>query len=132
MLGGDHSLALGVFGGLARVHGPGGAIWFDAHADCNTPETTPSGNVHGMGLSGALGWAASASRRRWPIPFGDAGRTVLIGVRALDPGERDRLRRRACTFHDLRDRPAGHGAVIAERSSTWAGRRPCTSRSTWT
>ena len=56
MLGGDHSLALGVFGGLARVHGPVGVIWFDAHADCNTPETTPSGNVHGMGLSGALGW----------------------------------------------------------------------------
>ncbi len=56
VLGGDHSLALGVFGGLARVHGPVATIWLDAHADCNTPETTPSGNVHGMGLSGALGW----------------------------------------------------------------------------
>ena len=43
VLGGDHSLALGVFGGLARVHGPVGMIWFDAHADCNTPETTPVG-----------------------------------------------------------------------------------------
>ena len=63
VLGGDHSLALGVFGGLARVHGPVGLIWFDAHADCNTPETTPSGNVHGMGLSGALGWTASSSPR---------------------------------------------------------------------
>ena len=41
VLGGDHSLALGVFGGLARVHGPVATIWFDAHADCNTPETTP-------------------------------------------------------------------------------------------
>jgi arginase len=94
VLGGDHSLALGVFGGLARVHGPVGTIWFDAHADCNTPETTPSGNVHGMGLSGALGWNGEHfSGGRWPLPSVDEDRTVLIGVRALDPGERDRLRR---------------------------------------
>jgi arginase len=93
VLGGDHSLALGVFGGLARVHGPVGTIWFDAHADCNTPETTPSGNVHGMGLSGALGWNGEHfSGGRWPMPSVDEDRTVLIGVRALDPGERDRLR----------------------------------------
>jgi arginase len=94
VLGGDHSLALGVFGGLARVHGPVGTIWLDAHADCNTPETTPSGNVHGMGLSGALGWNGEHfSGGRWPLPSVDEDRTVLIGVRALDPGERDRLRR---------------------------------------
>jgi arginase len=94
VLGGDHSLALGVFGGLARVHGPVGVIWFDAHADCNTPETTPSGNVHGMGLSGALGWNGELfSGANWPTPSADEDRTVLIGVRALDPGERERLRR---------------------------------------
>jgi arginase len=94
VLGGDHSLALGVFGGLARVHGPVGTIWFDAHADCNTPETTPSGNVHGMGLSGALGWNGEHfAGGDWPLPSVDEDRTVLIGVRALDPGERDRLRR---------------------------------------
>ena len=93
VLGGDHSLALGVFGGLARVHGPVGTIWFDAHADCNTPETTPSGNVHGMGLSGALGWNGEHfAGGDWPLPSVDEDRTVLIGVRALDPGERDRLR----------------------------------------
>jgi arginase len=93
VLGGDHSLALGVFGGLARVHGPVGTLWFDAHADCNTPETTPSGNVHGMGLSGALGWNGEHfSGGHWPMPSVDEDRTVLIGVRALDPGERDRLR----------------------------------------
>ena len=93
VLGGDHSLALGVFGGLARVHGPVGTIWFDAHADCNTPESTPSGNVHGMGLSGALGWNGEHfAGGHWPLPSVDEDRTVLIGVRALDPGERDRLR----------------------------------------
>jgi arginase len=94
VLGGDHSLALGVFGGLARVHGAVAAIWFDAHADCNTPETTPSGNVHGMGLSGALGWGGERfADGLWPSPSVDEGRTVLIGIRSLDPGERERLRR---------------------------------------
>ena len=93
VLGGDHSLALGVFGGLARVHGPVGVIWLDAHADCNTPETTPSGNVHGMGLSGALGWGGERfAGGRWPLPSVDEDRTVLIGVRALDPDERELLR----------------------------------------
>jgi arginase len=93
VLGGDHSLALGVFGGLARVHGPVATIWFDAHADCNTPATTPSGNVHGMGLSGALGWGGERfADGRWPSPSVDEGRTVLIGIRSLDPDERERLR----------------------------------------
>ena len=114
VLGGDHSLALGVFGGLARVHGPVGTIWFDAHADCNTPETTPSGNVHGMGLSGALGWNGEHfSGGRWPLPSVDEDRAVLIGVRALDPGERDRLRQsrvRVFTISDI-DR-LGMEAVI--------------------
>jgi arginase len=94
VLGGDHSLALGVFGGLARVHGPVGTIWFDAHADCNTPDTTPSGNVHGMGLSGALGWGGERfSGGRWPAPSVDEECTVLIGIRSLDPSERELLRR---------------------------------------
>jgi arginase len=94
VLGGDHSLALGVFGGLARVHGPVATIWFDAHADCNTPATTPSGNVHGMGLSGALGWGGERfAEGRWPAPSVDEGHTVLIGIRSLDPGERELLRR---------------------------------------
>ena len=114
VLGGDHSLALGVFGGLARVHGPVGTIWFDAHADCNTPETTPSGNVHGMGLSGALGWNGDHfAGGHWPMPSVDEDRTVLIGVRALDPGERDRLRQsrvRVFTISDI-DR-LGMEAVI--------------------
>ena len=93
VLGGDHSLALGVFGGLARVHGPVATVWFDAHADCNTPDTTPSGNVHGMGLSGALGWGGERfSGGRWPLPSVDEQRTVLIGIRSLDPAERELLR----------------------------------------
>src|SRR5919197_2232592 len=55
VLGGDHSIALGTLGGLARLRGSGGVLWIDAHADLNRPETSPSGNVHGMALAAALG-----------------------------------------------------------------------------
>ena len=62
VLGGDHSVALGTLAGLRDVHGPGGAIWIDAHGDLNSPETSPSGNVHGMVLAAALGLAGERFR----------------------------------------------------------------------
>ncbi len=62
VLGGDHSVALGTLGGLAQSQGVGGVLWIDAHSDMNTPETSPSGNVHGMPLAAALGFADGASR----------------------------------------------------------------------
>ena len=93
VLGGDHSVALGTLGGLARLRGPGGVLWIDAHSDINTPETSPSGNVHGMPLAAALGladdWFASDA---WPLPALDARRVALLGVRSLDDGERRLLR----------------------------------------
>jgi len=55
VLGGDHSVALGTLGGLAAARGIGGVLWLDAHGDLNTPETSPTGNVHGMPLAAALG-----------------------------------------------------------------------------
>src|SRR4051794_12314906 len=62
VLGGDHSVALGTLGGMARARGPGGVLWFDAHGDLNRPERSPRGNVHGMPLAAALGWPARSSR----------------------------------------------------------------------
>ena len=103
MLGGDHSLALGVFAGLARVHGPGAAIWLDAHADCNTPETSLTGNVHGMPLAVALGWGDS----RFDVaggpaaPWIDEERSVIIGARDLDEQERMRLRASRLAVHTM-------------------------------
>jgi arginase len=94
VLGGDHSVALGTLGGLARVHGPGGVLWLDAHGDLNSPETTPSGNVHGMALSAALGLAGPAfPRDAWPLPTVLPSRVALVGVRSLDQGERELLGR---------------------------------------
>jgi arginase len=93
VLGGDHSVALGTLGGLASVHGPGGALWIDAHADINTPETSPSGNVHGMTLAAALGLAGEAfASDAWPLPAVDRRRVALLGLRQADAGERGLLR----------------------------------------
>jgi arginase len=93
VLGGDHSVALGTLGGLASVHGPGGVLWIDAHADINTPDTSPSGNVHGMALAAALGLAGDAfSSDAWPLPALDPRRVALLGLRQADAGERTLLR----------------------------------------
>jgi arginase len=89
VLGGDHSIALGTLGGLASVYGPGGVLWLDAHGDLNTPETSPSGNVHGMPLAAALGRDPEAfASDAWPLPALEPDRVVLFGVRSLDQGER--------------------------------------------
>ncbi len=93
VLGGDHSVALGTLGGLASAHGPGGVLWIDAHSDINTPETSPSGNVHGMALGAALGLGGDAfASDAWPLPAVDPKRVALLGVRDLDDGERQLLR----------------------------------------
>ncbi len=93
VLGGDHSVALGTLGGLASVHGPGGVLWVDAHPDINTPDTSPSGNVHGMPLAAALGLAgARFESMAWPLPAVDPKRVALLGLRQTDEGERRLLR----------------------------------------
>jgi len=93
VLGGDHSVAIGTLGGLAAAHGPGAALWLDAHGDLNTPETSPSGNVHGMPLAVALGRAGpDFGSEAWPLPSVDPARVSLIGVRSLDEGERRLVR----------------------------------------
>ncbi|TML29902.1 MAG: arginase [Actinobacteria bacterium] len=93
VLGGDHSVALGTLGGLHRVHGPGGVIWIDAHGDLNSPETSPSGNVHGMVLAAALGLAGERFQGDgWDLPAVVPSRVALIGVRSLDDGERELLK----------------------------------------
>jgi arginase len=93
VLGGDHSVALGTLVGLASVHGPGGLLWLDAHGDCNTPETSPSGNVHGMVLAAALGLGGPAfAYDEWTLPAVEPRRVALVGVRSLDEGERELLR----------------------------------------
>jgi arginase len=94
VLGGDHSVALGTLGGLARASGEsGGVLWLDAHGDLNRPDTSPSGNVHGMALAAALGIAGPEFESdSWTLPAVDHRRVALVGVRSLDPAERELLR----------------------------------------
>ena len=104
VLGGDHSVALGTLGALARVHGPGGVLWIDAHGDLNTPETSPTGNVHGMALAAVLGLAGDAfASDAWDLPAVERSRVALIGVRALDPAERECLRALDARVHTMSD-----------------------------
>lgn len=96
-LGGDHSLAIGTLAGVSRhLRSRGeslGLIWFDAHADLNTPETTLSGNVHGMPLAYALGWGTGELADFTPPPPFVAPRNVAVaGARDIDPAERERIR----------------------------------------
>ena len=92
VLGGDHSVALGTLGGLAQARGPGGVLWLDAHGDLNRPETSPTGNVHGMPLAAAMGLAGPEFESdAYALPAVDPERVALVGVRSLDPGEQELL-----------------------------------------
>lgn len=94
ILGGDHSIALGSISGVANARKPIGVIWFDAHADFNTNETTPSGNIHGMILAALAGYG---DPRLVNIagggPHVDPTRVAIVGARDLDDGERALLRK---------------------------------------
>ncbi len=108
VLGGDHSIAAGTISGLAafarerrrRV----GVVWVDAHSDINTPRTSPSGNVHGMPLAAMLGLGPAALGR---IAGGgrklDAANVALVGIRSVDEGERDHLRRMGVHVYTMAD-----------------------------
>ncbi|SCY07435.1 arginase [Desulfoluna spongiiphila] len=102
-LGGDHTIAVGSVGGVTHDT-PCGVIWIDAHADFNTPAISPSGNVHGMSLSILLGNGHEAlvncGRTGAKI---DASHVVLVGIRDLDPLEKEVLTRSGITTFTMRD-----------------------------
>lgn len=111
VLGGDHSVAAGTVAGVAnyfRAHqNPQkriGLIWMDAHSDINTPETSPSGNVHGMPVAALLGMEPGALRDllSWS-PKVLPENTVLIGIRDVDETERENIRQAGVTVYTMRD-----------------------------
>ena len=93
VIGGDHSLSIGSVRGAARNRKLG-VIWIDAHADFNTAETTPSGNIHGMSLAILCGLGDKSLVQLWDetIPVIDPRSIAIIGVRDLDTGEKANLR----------------------------------------
>ncbi len=108
VLGGDHSIAIGSVAGSSNHHARQnesiGLIWFDAHGDANTPETTPSGNIHGMSLAVSLGLGdPDLVNLGGRAPKVHPSNTVLIGARDLDPGERTTLKKSGVTVYTMRD-----------------------------
>jgi arginase len=93
VLGGDHSIALGSIRGAAK-HKKLGVLWIDAHADFNSAETTPSGNIHGMPLAALCGIGDPRLVRLWDeaAPAIDPRQVAVIGARDLDEGEKKNLR----------------------------------------
>ena len=108
VVGGDHSIAIGSFAGAAsyckKREESLGLIWFDAHADMNTPETTPSGNIHGMPLAALLGYGApELTNVAGFAPKLDPSLCVHIGARDIDPGERELIRKLGMRFFTMRE-----------------------------
>ncbi len=103
VLGGDHSIAMGTLAGMHAAHGPGGVLWIDAHGDLNRPETSPSGNVHGMPLAAALGACGFSLDGFDGPPWVDPVRVALVGVRSLDPGEKDLVKEQGIAVFTIAD-----------------------------
>jgi arginase len=108
VLGGDHSIAMGSFSGVANYYRKReqtlGLIWFDAHADMNTPETTPSGNIHGMPLSALLGFGTpELTHIAGFSPKIDPALCAHVGARDIDPGERELIRKLGMRFFTMRE-----------------------------
>jgi arginase len=121
VLGGDHSIAIGSIAAQALHHRetanlPVGLVWVDAHADMNTPESTPSGNIHGMPLAVSLGYGAKTLvELAGDRPALDASHVSIVGARDLDREEREVVRRsgvRVFTMSEIDER--GMAACMEE------------------
>jgi arginase len=115
-LGGDHSISIGSIAAAAH-HGPIGVIWIDAHSDFNTPETSPSGNIHGMPVAALVGEGPEALVNVGaPGPKLSSAQIVQIGIRDLDPAERERLVRSGIHVFTMRHVDELGMAVVARQA----------------
>ncbi|PHA02671.1 arginase [Bacillus pseudomycoides] len=116
VLGGDHSIAIGTLAGVAKHYKNLGVIWYDAHGDLNTEETSPSGNIHGMSLAASLGHGhPSLVNLYGEYPKVKKENVVIIGARSLDDGEKELIQKegiKVFTMHEI-DR-MGMTAVMEE------------------
>ena len=121
VIGGDHSLAAGSVAASSdfirrTIRKPLGLIWVDAHADMNTPETTISGNVHGMPLAALLGQEPSELSSIGAKPSIHPEHTVLIGIRNLDEKEKGQIRASGVHVFTMKDIDREGIAVVSERA----------------
>ena len=126
VIGGDHSLGAGSVGAsadFAKARGQElGVLWIDAHADMNTPATTPSGNVHGMPLAALLGQEPlELARLGTHCPKIRPSNTVLIGIRNLDDAEKTKVRDAGVHVFTMKDIDRMGIATVMERAIALAG-----------
>lgn len=106
VLGGDHSIAMGTVGGAARAVGGGrvGVLWIDAHADFNTTDTSPSGNIHGMPLASLCGTGSAELVNIGGVnPKVRGENVVIVGLRDVDPEEAQLLKKAGITTFTMRE-----------------------------
>lgn len=116
ILGGDHSISIGSIAGIAAGNPSFGVIWFDAHGDMNTDETTPSGNIHGMPLAVNLGMGHSGLVNLGGFaPKVKPEHVVLVGARSIDQHEADLIRKSGIKVYTMAEiDQRGMGAVMEE------------------
>lgn len=105
ILGGDHSIAIGSLAGISKHYQNLGVIWYDAHSDLNTAETSPSGNIHGMPLAVSLGLGHKKLTQIMGYePKIKPENIIIIGARCLDPGEKELIKEKnikVYTMHEV-------------------------------
>ncbi|UOY91521.1 arginase [Ectobacillus sp. JY-23] len=119
IFGGDHSMAVGTLAGIAKHNKNIGVIWYDAHGDLNTEETSPSGNIHGMSLAASLGYGHPLLVNLYgAYPKVKKENVVIIGARALDEGEKDFIREEGIKVYSMHEIDRmGMAAVMEEAIS---------------
>lgn len=127
LMGGDHCLAIGSVAGVARWCSDRGIplsiIWLDAHADFNSPDTTPSGNIHGMPTAFICGHGDSRLNSIGPaVPMADSSRIVQVGIRSVDALEKVSLNESGVTVFDMRKIDELGMREVMERTLEIAGR----------
>ena len=127
VIGGDHSIAVGTVSGVSeffrRKNERIGLIWIDAHSDINTPETSPSGNVHGMPLGAIMGLGPGELANLFGFcPKIQPENCVLIGIRDVDARERENIRRAGIEFFTMRDIDERGMRTVMEEALRIAGR----------
>src|SRR5215471_8315757 len=127
VLGGDHSVAAGTVAGVAEFYRKQnqkiGLIWIDAHSDMNTPESSPSGNVHGMPLAAIMGLGPAELANIFNFsPKVAPENCVLVGVRDVDQFERENIHKSGIEFFTMRDIDERGMRVVMEEALRMAGR----------
>ncbi len=126
-IGGDHSMAAGTVSGVAEYYRQRdqriGLLWIDAHADINTPDTSPSGNVHGMPLGALMGLGPDPLAKifGWS-PKVRPENCVLVGIRDVDQTEKENIRRAGIEFFTMRDIDERGMRAVMEEALRMAGR----------